>query len=474
MIPVVALVGRPNVGKSTLFNRLTNSRDALVADFAGLTRDRLYGEARFENRRFIVIDTGGINGGEEGIDSVMVGQSLQAIEEADLVMLLVDARDGLTSGDEFIIEHLRKTQKPMALVVNKIDGLDQDQVMNEFYRLGITDMHPIAAAQGRGVHKLIESVMQRFPASDELQVVDEKPGSVRIAVAGRPNVGKSTLVNRMLGEDRVVVFDQPGTTRDSIYIPFERHGKHFTLIDTAGIRKRGKTTELVEKFSIVKSLQAIQDAHVVILVLDAREGIVEQDLHLLGYVLETGRALVIALNKWDGMDEYQKDLIKEAIRRRFVFVDFARIHFISALHGTGVGNLFDSVLRAHESAFKVITTSKMNQVLERAMASHQPPLVNGRRIKLRYAHVGGHNPPRFIIHGKQTEDLPDSYVRYLEKTFRKLLKLEGTPVRIELRSDENPYTKEEQGLDYQQVARKRRIVKNRQFMREKRGGGKGK
>ncbi|HEY0963084.1 MAG TPA: ribosome biogenesis GTPase Der [Pseudomonadales bacterium] len=470
MIPVVALVGRPNVGKSTLFNRLTNSRDALVADFAGLTRDRLYGEARFEDRRFIVIDTGGINGGEEGIDSVMVGQSLQAIEEADLVMLLVDARDGLTSGDEFIIEHLRKTQKPMALVVNKIDGLDQDQVMNEFYRLGVTDMHPIAAAQGRGVHKLMESVMERFPASDELQVVDEKPGSVRIAIAGRPNVGKSTLVNRMLGEDRVVVFDQPGTTRDSIYIPFERHGKHFTLIDTAGIRKRGKTTELIEKFSIVKSLQAIQDAHVVILVLDAREGIVEQDLHLLGYVLETGRALVIGLNKWDGMDEYQKDLIKEAIRRRFVFVDFARIHFISALHGTGVGNLFDSVLRAHESAFKVITTSKMNQVLERTLAAHQPPIINGRRIKLRYAHVGGHNPPRFIIHGKQTEDLPDSYVRYLEKTFRKLLKLEGTPVRIELRSDENPYTKEEKGLDYQQVARKRRIVKNRQFMREKRTG----
>jgi GTP-binding protein len=473
MIPVVALVGRPNVGKSTLFNRLTNSRDALVADFAGLTRDRLYGEGRLEERRFIVIDTGGINGGEEGIDSVMVGQSLQAIEEADLVMLLVDARAGLTAGDEFILNHLRKTQKPVSLVVNKIDGLDQEQVMNDFYRVGITDMHPIAAAQGRGVHKLMEAVMERFPVREELLVADEKPGSVRIAVAGRPNVGKSTLVNRMLGEDRVVVFDQPGTTRDSIYIPFERHGKNFTLIDTAGIRKRGKTTELVEKFSIVKSLQAIQDAHVVILVLDAREGIVEQDLHLLGYVLETGRALVIGLNKWDGMDEYQKDLIKEAIRRRLVFVDFARIHFISALHGTGVGNLFDSVLRAHESAFKVITTSKMNQVLERAMSTHQPPIINGRRIKLRYAHVGGHNPPRFIIHGKQTDELPDSYVRYLEKSFRKLLKLEGTPVRIELRSDENPYTKEEKGLDYQQVARKRRIVKNRQFQRKK-SPGKGK
>ena len=468
MIPVVALVGRPNVGKSTLFNRLTNSRDALVADFAGLTRDRLYGEARFEERRFIVIDTGGINGGEEGIDSVMVGQSLQAIEEADLVMLLVDARQGLTSGDEFILDHLRKTQKPVSLVVNKVDGLDQDHVLADFYRLGIADMHPIAASQGRGVQKLIESALARFPAGEALQVVDEKPGSVRIAVAGRPNVGKSTLVNRMLGEERVVVFDQPGTTRDSIYIPFERHGKHYTLIDTAGIRKRGKTTELVEKFSIVKSLQAIQDAHVVILLLDAREGIVEQDLHLLGYVLETGRALVIALNKWDGMDEYAKDRIKEAIRRRFVFVDFARIHFISALHGTGVGNLFDSVLRAHESAFKVITTSKLNQTLERATASHQPPMVNGRRVKLRYAHVGGHNPPRFIIHGKQTDELPDSYIRYLEKTFRKLLKMEGTPIRIELRNDENPFTREEAGLDYQQVARKRRILKNREHLRTRR------
>ena len=470
MIPVVALVGRPNVGKSTLFNRLTNSRDALVADFAGLTRDRLYGEGRHEERRFIVIDTGGINGGEEGIESVMVGQSLQAIEEADLVMLLVDAREGLTSGDEFIINHLRRTQKPVSLVVNKIDGLDQDQVLNDFYRLGVTDMHPIAASQGRGVLKLIERALARFPVAEAPQIANEKPGSIRIAVAGRPNVGKSTLVNRMLGEERVVVFDQPGTTRDSIYIPFERHGKHFTLIDTAGIRKRGKTTEMIEKFSVVKSLQAIQDAHVVVLVLDAREGIVEQDLHLLGYVLETGRALVIALNKWDGMDEYSKDKIKEAIRRRFVFVDFARIHFISALHGTGVGNLFESVGRAHESAFKVITTSKLNQTLQRVIGSHQPPMVNGRRPTLKYAHVGGHNPPRFILHGKQMDQLPDSYVRYLEKTFRKLLKMEGTPIRIELRNDANPYTRDEAGMDPQQVARKRRILKNREHLRERRAG----
>jgi GTP-binding protein len=465
MIPVVALVGRPNVGKSTLFNRLTNSRDALVADFAGLTRDRLYGEGRHEERRFIVIDTGGINGGEEGIESVMVGQSLQAIEEADLVMLLVDARAGLTSGDEFIVAHLRKQQKPVVLVVNKVDGLDQDQVLGDFYKLGFAEVHAIAASQGRGVLKLLDSALARFPIEPQTVIAGEAPDSIRIAIAGRPNVGKSTLVNRMLGEERVVVYDEPGTTRDSIYVPFERRGRHYTLIDTAGIRKRGKTTELVEKFSVVKSLQAIQDAHVVVLLLDAREGVVEQDLHLLGYVLETGRALVIALNKWDGMDEYARDSVKQAIRRRFVFVDFARIHFISALHGTGVGNLFDSVVTAYESAFKQITTSKLNQTLERIMAGHAPPLVNGRRIKLRYAHVGGHNPPRFIIHGKQTDKLPDSYVRYLEKNFRKLLKLEGTPIRIEMRNDENPFTREETDLDYRQVARKRRILKNREYLR---------
>ncbi|HTR01359.1 MAG TPA: ribosome biogenesis GTPase Der [Candidatus Acidoferrum sp.] len=467
MVPVIALVGRPNVGKSTLFNCFTQSRDALVADYAGLTRDRLYGEGRFGERRFIVIDTGGINGGEEGIDQLMVGQSLQAIEEADLVMLLVDGRAGLTPGDEFIVQHLRKVQKPVVLVVNKTDGIAEEQALSEFYALGIADVHPIAASQGRGVQKLLESSLQRFPPPATADIAGEKPDSIRICVAGRPNVGKSTLVNRMLGDDRVVVYDQAGTTRDSIYIPYERHGKHYTLIDTAGIRKRGKTTELVEKFSVVKSLQAIQDAHVVILLLDAREGIVEQDLHLLGYVIETGRALVIALNKWDGMDEYAKDKIREAIRRRFDFVDYAKIHFISALHGTGVGNLYDSVHKAYDSAFRKIPTSRLNQVLERVQAGHQPPTINGRRVKLRYIHLGGHNPPVLVIHGKQAEKLPSHYVRYLEKNFRKLLRLEGTPVRIELREDENPYTRDEQNLNYREVARKRRILKNREFLRAK-------
>jgi GTPase len=468
MIPVIALVGRPNVGKSTLFNCFTNSRDALVADFAGLTRDRLYGEGRFEERRFIVIDTGGINGGEDGIDELMVGQSLQAIAEADLVLLLVDAKAGLHPSDEFIVDHIRKTQKPVLLVVNKTDGVDPEQALSEFYQLGLGEVHAIAASQNRGVQKLLEVALTRFPAPELLDAEAVAEAGIKICVAGRPNVGKSTLVNRMLGDERVVVFDQAGTTRDSIYIPFERRGERYTLIDTAGIRKRGKTTELVEKFSVVKSLQAIQDAHVVILILDAQEGIVEQDLHLLGYVVETGRALVIGINKWDGMDEYAKDEIRQSIRRRFEFVDFAKIHFISALHGTGVGNLYDSIHKAYDSAFKKITTAKLNQTLERIQAGHAPPTINGRRIKLRYAHIGGHNPPIFVIHGKQTDMLPSHYVRYLEKNFRKFLRLDGTPVRIELREDDNPFTQQEQNLDNRQVARRRRILKNREFLREKR------
>lgn len=465
MVPVIALVGRPNVGKSTLFNRLTNSRDALVADIPGLTRDRQYGDGKYEDRRFIVIDTGGINGGEEGIDSIMVGQSMLAIDEADLVMLLVDARAGLTPGDHYIVNHLRRQQKPVMLVVNKVDGLDEDQALVDFYALGFNPVHAIAASQGRGVQKLLEEAFQHFPPVPEETPEAIAEAGIRLAIAGRPNVGKSTLVNRMLGEDRVVVYDQAGTTRDAIYIPFERHGRRYTLIDTAGIRRRGKTLETVEKFSVVKSLQAIQDAHVVVLLLDAREGIVDQDLHLLGYVLETGRALVIALNKWDGMDEYAKSQVKQGILRRFTFVDFAKIHFISALHGTGVGHLYESVEKAYDSAFRKIPTSKLTQTLERIVAGHAPPLANGRRPKLRYAHAGGHNPPIIVVHGKSTEHIPDSYVRFLEKNFRKMLRMEGTPIRIQLRSDENPFTKDEADLDYRQVARRRSILKNREYLR---------
>lgn len=474
MGPVIALVGRPNVGKSTLFNRLTRSRDALVANLPGLTRDRQYGEGKHDELRFIVIDTGGITGYEEGIDFEMAAQSLQAIEEADICLLLVDARDGLMPDDNHIVEHLRKQEKDYYLVVNKVDGLDSDEAAIEFYSLGMSELFPITATQGRGVRKLLNHVLDGYAVekpkvlqesveseANENAALDISQQSIKIAIAGRPNVGKSTLVNRMLGEDRVVVFDQPGTTRDSVYIPFERHGQSYTLIDTAGIRKRGKTKETVEKFSVVKSLQAIQDANVVVLIVDSRTGIVEQDLHLLGYVLETGRALVIALNKWDGMAQTEKEYIKTEIRRRFTFVDFAKIHFISALHGTGVGDIYKSVQKAYISAKKVLTTNSINKVLQGAIADHAPPLHNGRRIKLRYAHAGGQNPPTIVIHGKQTAKLPSSYTRYLEKTFRKVLKLEGTPIRIELRSDENPFTKKEENLTQQQVAQKRRIAKNR-------------
>jgi GTPase len=467
MRPVIALVGRPNVGKSTLFNRLTQTRNAIVANMPGLTRDRQYGEGKSDEQSFIVIDTGGLTGFEEGIDSEMAAQSLQAIEEATICLLLVDARAGLTPDDNKIVDYLRKNNKSSFLVVNKVDGLDPDQAMAEFYSLGMADVFAITATQGRGVKSMMESVLAQVDSTDETSEHDYELDGIKIAIAGRPNVGKSTLVNRMLGEDRVVVYDQPGTTRDSVYIPFERRGQKYTLIDTAGVRRRGKTKETVEKFSVVKSLQSIQDANVVVLIVDAHDGIVEQDLHLLGYVVETGRALVIAINKWDGMESAEKDRVKTEIRRRFTFVDFAKIHYISALHGTGVGELYTSIHKAYESASRQLTTNLLTRVLQDAVKDHAPPIINNRRVKLRYAHPGGHNPPIIVIHGKQTEKIPGSYSRYLEKTFRSALKLEGTPVRIELRSDENPFTKKEQGLSPKKIARNRRIVKNRQFDKKK-------
>jgi len=467
MTPVIALVGRPNVGKSTLFNRLTRSRDALVADYAGLTRDRQYGDGQAEDRHFIVIDTGGITGMEEGIDLRMSEQSLQAIDEADITLLMVDAREGLVLGDEQLVDYLRKNTKPFSLVVNKTDGLDPDIALSDFHRLGCDQIYAIAASHGRGVNKLIEQVLSPFPSQEEPE--DTGESGIKIAIAGRPNVGKSTLVNRMLGEERVIVYDHPGTTRDSVTIPFERRGKAYTLIDTAGIRKRGKTKETVEKFSVVKSLQSIKDADVVILLINAREGVVEQDLHLLGFILDSGRALILALNKWDGMDDYAKEEVKKAIQRRLVFIDFAKIHFISALHGTGVGDLYGSVEKAYASASKKLSTNELTQLLERITASHAPPVINGRRIKLRYAHPGGSNPPLIVIHGKQTEKVPAHYLRYLEKNFRKFLKLEGTPVRIELVSDENPYVKGEEDKNNRQIARKRSLQKSRDLSSKSRG-----
>lgn len=460
MIPVIALVGRPNVGKSTLFNRLTKSRDALVADFAGLTRDRKYGEAEYEGRRFIVVDTGGLSGEEEGIDSAMADQSLLAVQEADMVLFLLDARDGLTTADQAIAKHLRTQNKPCFLVANKIDGLNHELAVAAFYELGMGEVHGVAAAHGRGVNHLMQSVVDELPpAEDEGEQVDEAKG-IKIAVVGRPNVGKSTLVNRMLGEERVVVYDMPGTTRDSIYINYERHGTPYTIIDTAGIRRRKNVKLTVEKFSIVKTLQAIEDANVVILLIDAQEGLVDQDLHLMGQVIDSGRALVVALNKWDGLEEEHKSYIKNELQRRLRFADFADLHFISALHGTGVGVLYKSIEKAYQSATEKFSTNFLTRILEDAVATHQPPLVRGNRIKMRYAHPGGHNPPIIVIHGNQTSEVPGHYVRYLEKVFRKALGLHGTPIRIEFKSSENPYAGRRNKLTPRQIAKKRRLMKH--------------
>ena len=456
MLPVIALVGRPNVGKSTLFNRLTRSRDALVADLSGLTRDRKYGEGRLGERDYMVVDTGGISGDEDGIDYKMAEQSLVAIDEADMVLFLVDGRAGLNPADEMIADHLRRCEKESYLVVNKTDGLDPDVAMADFYGLGLSDPLPIAASHGRGVTQLVEHVLRNIPLREETEEDEEWLRQKKVAIVGRPNVGKSTLVNRILGEDRVVVFDEAGTTRDSIYIPFERDGEPYTLIDTAGIRRRKNVTEAVEKFSIIKTLRAIKDANVVVLVIDAQEGVSDQDLHMLGYVLDAGRSLVIALNKWDGMTGDEKEVVREQLRRRLEFVSFARMHFISALHGSGVGNLFSSVDEAYGFAMKKWPTNKLTRMLEDIVADHQPPLVNGNRIKLRYAHQGGSNPPVIVIHGNQTNSLPGSYKRYLENKFTKVLGIKGTPLRFEFKSSENPFKDKKNELSKRQVMKKLR------------------
>ncbi|GLX79397.1 GTPase Der [Thalassotalea insulae] len=470
MLPVVALVGRPNVGKSTLFNRLTRSRDALVADYPGLTRDRQYGQAEVEEHPFIVIDTGGIHGDEEGIDALMAEQSLMAIEEADAVLFLVDARAGLTSADIGIADHLRKQNKKVFLVANKIDGIDADSAVAEFYQLALGEVHQIAAAHGRGVTQLLTLALtphiealgqEQTPESEAAQDSEEidapeENDKIKLAIIGKPNVGKSTLTNRILGEERVVVYDMPGTTRDSVYIPMERNGREYTLIDTAGIRRRKNVTDVVEKYSVIKTLRAIEDANVCLLIIDAHEGITDQDLSLLGFILEAGRSLVLAVNKWDGLDEHVKDRIKTELDRRLGFIDFARIHFISALHGTGVGHLYESVEEAFVSATKRISTSMVTKILDMAVFDHQPPMHNGRRIKLKYAHAGGYNPPIIVIHGNQTKHLPVSYKRYLMNYYRKSLKVMGTPIKIEFRETANPFSgkKKLSYTDQKKLARK--------------------
>lgn len=457
MVPVIALVGRPNVGKSTLFNRLTKSRDALVANFPGLTRDRQYGDATLGDRRFMLIDTGGVNGDEEGIDEAMAQQSMQAIDEADAVVLMLDARAGLMPADQGLINHLRSCSKPVFIVANKIDGADPNVAMAEFYQTGAANFYPLTASHGKGVRKLVEDVLELFPEADEAGDEAKATGK-KIAVVGRPNVGKSTLVNRMLGEERVVVYDQPGTTRDSIYINYEREGEPYTIIDTAGVRKRRSISETVEKFSIVKTLKAIDDANVVILVMDGRENIVDQDLHLLGQVIDSGRAVVVAINKWDGLSADQKNRIKTELDRRLQFIDFAEVHFISALHGTGVGHLYESIEKAYKSATMALQTRRLTMILEGAVHDHAPPMINGRRIKLRLAHPGGHNPPIIVIHGNQTSKVPGSYTRYLEKVFRRELDMVGTPLRIEFKTSENPYEGKKNPLTKRQVERKKRLM----------------
>ncbi|MFA7553000.1 MAG: ribosome biogenesis GTPase Der [Spongiibacteraceae bacterium] len=457
MVPVIALVGRPNVGKSTLFNRLTKTRDALVANLPGLTRDRKYGEARSGDRRFIVIDTGGITGTEEGLDAAMAQQSMLAVEEADAVFFLCDARAGLTSGDEVLAHKLRQSAKPVFYIANKIDGVDPNVAMADFYQLGIKQLYPMTASHGKGVRALIDAMFECFAENQEDDAESEKSRGTKIAIIGRPNVGKSTLVNRMLGEERVVVYDHPGTTRDSIYIDYEREGEAYTLIDTAGVRRRKNIRETVEKFSIVKALKAIDDANVVVLVMDAHEGLVDQDLHLLGHAIDAGRALVIALNKWDGLDGDHKHWVKSELERRLQFVDFAQIHFISALHGTGVGHLYESIDKAYKSSMEKLQTNKLTQILEGAVFDHAPPMIHGRRIKLRYAHAGGSNPPIIVIHGNQTDKVPSSYRRYLEKVFRRELDLMGTPIRIEFKSGENPYADKKPALSKRTQERKDRL-----------------
>lgn len=457
MIPVIALVGRPNVGKSTLFNRLTRSRDALVANYPGLTRDRKYGEGTIDNRRFIVIDTGGISGEEEGIDSMMAGQSLQAIQEADIVLFIVDCRAGLDHADYAIAKHLRITNKKTYLVANKVDGMDPDIALAPFYELGLGEIFATTATHGRGVKSMMEDILNEIPENLE-EPQEEVAKGIKIAVVGRPNVGKSTLVNRLLGEERVVVYDQPGTTRDSVYINYERHDKPYTLIDTAGVRRRKNMELMVEKFSIVKTMQAINDSNVVILVMDASEGVVEQDLHLMGTAIETGRALVIALNKWDGLDDSHKQYVKNELERRLRFVDFADIHFISALHGTGVGHLYKSIEDAYRSATDKFSTNFLTRILQDAVREHQPPIVAGRRIKLRYAHPGGHNPPLIVIHGNQTSEVPGHYVKYLEKTYRRVLDLHGTPIRIEFKTGDNPFSEKKNTLTARQLSKKKRLM----------------
>jgi len=463
MLPVIALIGRPNVGKSTLFNRLTRSRDALVADYPGLTRDRQYGFGKLGPVPYLVIDTGGVAGGEVGIYELMVEQTVRALQEADIAIVMVDGRSGLTSADEHVAELARKHAKSTWLAVNKAEGLDADIASGEFHSLGIGEPVAISAAHGDRINALMDEVLAPFVAANEQSDAAEEEDEdkpLRIAVIGRPNVGKSTLINRLIGEDRLVVFDQPGTTRDSVAVPFERDDKKYLLIDTAGVRRKSKVHEVIEKFSIIKALQAMERAQVVIALLDAHEGVTEQDVSLMGLTVERGRALVVVTNKWDGLTNDQRRHVKSELDRRLPFLDFAERMTISALHGTAVGDLLPAVERAYRAATRDMSTTDLNRELERAVTAHAPPLVRGRRIRLRYAHQGGRNPPVIVIHGNQTEKLPEAYRRYLINRFRKAFKLQGTPVRLAFKTSDNPYKGKRNKLTPRQERKRKRLMKH--------------
>lgn len=457
--PIIALVGRPNVGKSTLFNRLTKTRDAIVADYPGLTRDRQYGTGRVGDYPYIVVDTGGLSGEADGVDPLMAGQVQQALEEAHAIFFLTDGRAGVTPADEAIAQFVRGYGKPVQLLVNKTEGCNLSVLTAEFYSLGLGEPIGISSAHGDNVAEAVDELIERLPMieSDDALDLDENPG-IRVAVIGRPNVGKSTLVNRMLGEERVVAFDMPGTTRDSIYIPFERDGQLYTLIDTAGVRRRKNVAEKVEKFSVIKAIEAMEDAHVVVMLMDGSEGITDQDLTLLGLAIESGRGLVLAVNKWDHLDPDQRKKIKHELDYRLQFVDYAKTHLISALHGTGVGDLFKTIKQVYKAATNKVSTSDLNRVLEQAILDHQPPLVGGRRLKMRYAHLGGLNPPRVIIHGNKLDKVPQPYTRYLQNVFRKAFKWVGTPVIVEYRVGENPFDDNKDNLTPREKDRKRRVA----------------
>ena len=460
MLPVVALVGRPNVGKSTLFNALTRSRDALVADMPGVTRDRHYGVCRLGERPFVLVDTGGLSGNDEGIEGLTAQQVRLAVAEANVLVFVVDARDGLLPQDAAILDELRRSGKPVIVGVNKTDGVDEATALGEFSRFGLTHTLPLSAAHGRGVDALIAATLPMLPPDQD----DADPGlsdeGIRVTIAGRPNAGKSTLINRLLGEDRLIVSEVAGTTRDPIRVPLERDGKLFTLIDTAGVRRRARVEEAVEKFSVIKTLQSIAASQVTVILIDARENLADQDLTLIGHAIEEGRALVICVNKWDDMDNYAREQCKRALERRLSFVEWAKTVFISALHGSGLRELMRAVVRAHAAATRQLTSSDLTRTLEQAYEGYQPPLVRGHAPKLRYAHPGGSNPPTIVIHGSRTKHIAPAYRRYLEGFFRKRYKLEGTPVRIDFKDGENPFAGKKNVLTDSQKQKRQRMIRN--------------